>query len=111
MLQQTPAVRAYRGRPRGRFARASSVGRNDNQVTSMKRFLHKVRSELETPRHERPFGSGWLSGWIGLLAGVVGLLIIAVIRNPSLTSVPQLAALYQGVPFKIALYFVLTSGF
>ncbi len=77
---------------------------------SMK-FLRKVRSELEAPREARPFGSGWISGSIGLLAGIVGLLMVIVLRNPSLTSVPQLAAAYQQVPFRLAIYFVLAAGF
>jgi sterol desaturase/sphingolipid hydroxylase (fatty acid hydroxylase superfamily) len=76
-----------------------------------KDFLKKVGSELAAPREARPFGSGWLSGSIGLLAGVVGLLMVIVLRNPSLTTVPQLATAYEGVPFKVILYFVLISGF
>ncbi|HZO48115.1 MAG TPA: sterol desaturase family protein [Xanthobacteraceae bacterium] len=75
------------------------------------KFLRKVRSELDAPREARPFGSGWISGSIGLLAGIVGLLMVVVLRNPTLASVPQLGAVYQGVPFRIALYFVLVSGF
>ena len=75
------------------------------------RFLRKVRSELEAPREERPFGSGWIAGSFALLAGIVGLLMVAVLRNPSLTSVPQLAVVHQSVLFHLALYFVLVSGF
>jgi hypothetical protein len=55
------------------------------------KFVHKVRSELEAPRHERVFGSGWISGSFALLAGIVGALMVIVLRNPSLTSVPQLS--------------------
>lgn len=76
-----------------------------------KKILKKVRSELETPREQRPFGSGWLSGSIGLLAGVVGFLLVIVLRNPSLTSVPQLATVHQSALLKPFLYFVLISGF
>ena len=36
-------------------------------------FLRRVVGELETPRAKRPFGSGWLSGSIALLAGVTAL--------------------------------------
>jgi len=75
------------------------------------KILKKVRSELETPREERPFGSGWLSGSIGLLAGVVGLLLVIVLRNPSISSVPQLAAVHQSALLKPVVYFVLISGF
>jgi sterol desaturase/sphingolipid hydroxylase (fatty acid hydroxylase superfamily) len=77
----------------------------------MKEFVQKVRSELEAPHHERVFGSGWISGTLALLAGIVGCLMVVVLRNPSLTSVPQLAAVHQSVLFMVALYFVLVSGF
>jgi sterol desaturase/sphingolipid hydroxylase (fatty acid hydroxylase superfamily) len=75
------------------------------------KFLGKVRSELEAPREERPFGSGWLSGSLALLAGIVGALMVVVLRYPSLASVPQLAVVDQSVAFRLALYFVLVSGF
>jgi sterol desaturase/sphingolipid hydroxylase (fatty acid hydroxylase superfamily) len=77
----------------------------------MKEFVRKVHAELEAPRHDRVFGSGWISGSLALLAGIVGLLMVVVLRNPSLTSVPQLAAVHQSVLFMVALYFVLVSGF
>jgi sterol desaturase/sphingolipid hydroxylase (fatty acid hydroxylase superfamily) len=75
------------------------------------KFLKKVRSELEAPREQRPFGSGWLSGSIGLLAGLVGLAMVIVLRNPSITSVPQLSVVHQNALFRPALYFVLIAGF
>jgi sterol desaturase/sphingolipid hydroxylase (fatty acid hydroxylase superfamily) len=74
-------------------------------------FLKKVGAELEAPRAARPFGSGWLSGSIGLLAGIVGLLMVVVLRNPTLTTVPQLATAYAGIPFKLILYVLLVAGF
>ena len=75
------------------------------------KFLKKVRSELEVPREQRPFGSGWLSGSIGLLAGLVGLAMVIILRNPSIASVPQLSVVYQSALFRPALYFVLIAGF
>lgn len=36
----------------------------------MKRILSSVFKELEKPRAERPFGSGWLSGALAVLIGV-----------------------------------------
>jgi hypothetical protein len=75
------------------------------------KFVDKIRSELEAPRAARVFGSGWISGSLALLAGIVGFLMVVVLRNPSLTSVPQLAVVHQSVLFRLALYFVLVSGF
>jgi sterol desaturase/sphingolipid hydroxylase (fatty acid hydroxylase superfamily) len=76
-----------------------------------KKLLNKVSTELEVPREERPFGSGWLSGSIGLLLGVVGLLMVIALRNPSLTTVPQLVDLYRGIPFRLVSYVVLFAAF
>ena len=75
------------------------------------KYLHKLRSELEAPREQRLFGSGWISGSLGLLAGVVGLLMVLILRNPQLTTVPQLAGVHQSVLFRPLLYFVLVAGF
>jgi sterol desaturase/sphingolipid hydroxylase (fatty acid hydroxylase superfamily) len=75
------------------------------------KFLGKVRSELEAPREERPFGSGWLSGSLALLAGIVGALMVVVLRYPSIASIPQLAVVDRSVALRLALYFVLVSGF
>ena len=75
------------------------------------KFLGKVTAELEAPREERPFGSGWLSGSLALLAGTVGFLMVVVLRNPSIASVPQLAAVDHSMAFRLALYVVLVSGF
>jgi sterol desaturase/sphingolipid hydroxylase (fatty acid hydroxylase superfamily) len=75
------------------------------------KFLHKVRSELETPREQRPFGSGWLSGSLAILAGVVGLAMVIVLRYPSLAGMPELGPIHTSSFYKPALYFVLFSGF
>jgi sterol desaturase/sphingolipid hydroxylase (fatty acid hydroxylase superfamily) len=75
------------------------------------KILNKVTAELEAPRDERLFGSGWISGSIGLLAGIVGLLMVVVLRNPSITTVPQLGTVYEGIPFRLILYVVLVAAF
>ena len=77
---------------------------------SMK-FVRKVRSELEAPRDERVFGSGWISGSFALLAGIVGTLMVIVLRNPSLTSAPQLSLVHESVAFRLAIYLMLACGF
>jgi sterol desaturase/sphingolipid hydroxylase (fatty acid hydroxylase superfamily) len=75
------------------------------------KLLRSIVAELEMPRAERPFGSGWLSGSIALLAGVTGLLMVIVLRNPSITSMPDLAPIHQLLFFRPVLYFVLISGY
>src|SRR5262249_25045598 len=75
------------------------------------KIIDKVTSELEAPHAERRFGSGWISGSIGLLAGIVGLLMVIVLRNPSIMTVPQLSPVYEGIPFRFILYVVLVIAF
>src|SRR5689334_836856 len=74
-------------------------------------FLRKIAAELEAPRRQRPFGSGWIAGTLGLLCGLTGLAMVVMLRYPSLTQVPQLAAIHESVLFKAFLYFVLIWGF
>jgi sterol desaturase/sphingolipid hydroxylase (fatty acid hydroxylase superfamily) len=74
-------------------------------------YLQKVRSELEAPREQRLFGSGWIAGSLGILAGLVGLAMVVILRNPQLTTVPQLMAVHQSVLFRPLLYVILVAGF
>jgi sterol desaturase/sphingolipid hydroxylase (fatty acid hydroxylase superfamily) len=75
------------------------------------RILSKVGAELGTPRESRPFGSGWLSGSVGMLAGAVGLLMTIALRYPGLLTVPELGLVRDSSLFRPAIYFVLVSGY
>lgn len=74
-------------------------------------FLSRIAAELETPRHRRPFGSGWIAGTLGLLSGLTGLAMVVILRYPSLTRMPELAAIHDSLLFRAFLYFVLIWGF
>jgi hypothetical protein len=76
-----------------------------------KTFLKNIAAELETPRHRRPFGSGWLSGTLGLLAGLAGLGMVIVLRYPAVTRMPELAAIDSSALYRAFLYFALIWGF
>jgi len=76
-----------------------------------KTFLKNIAAELETPRHRRPFGSGWLSGTLGLLAGLAGLGMVIVLRYPAVTRMPELAAIDGSAFYRAFLYFALIWGF
>jgi sterol desaturase/sphingolipid hydroxylase (fatty acid hydroxylase superfamily) len=75
------------------------------------KIMNEVAAELEIPRQERPFGSRWLSGAVGLFAGIVGLLMVIVLRDPSITTAPQLVPIYESIQFRLVIYFVLIAGF
>lgn len=73
--------------------------------------LGRFRSELEAPRSKRPLGSGWLSGTIGLIAGITSLLMVVALRYPHLLLMPELAVIREGYVFRGVLYFILVSGY
>ena len=75
------------------------------------RFLDRIRAELEAPTEQRMFGSGWIAGSLGILAGLVGLAMVIILRNPQLTTVPELAIINKSALFRPALYFILIAGF
>ena len=84
---------------------------NSETGGSAMKYLDKLKSELEAPREQRLFGSGWISGSLALLAGLVGLGMVLILRNPQFTTVPQLSGVYQHALFRPFLYFVLIAGF
>lgn len=75
------------------------------------RILRKVISQLEMPRDQRPFGSGWLSGALALLASLAGLLIVLLGWYPETFSDPQISFIQDSGIVTVALRFVLLSGY
>jgi len=57
------------------------------------------------------FGSGWLSGLLSAIPGLVGLGAVLCIRFPSLLTVPEARALYSVTLVRALLHLVLVSGF
>jgi hypothetical protein len=74
-------------------------------------ILRKIKTQLETPREERPIGSGWLSGSLALLAGLAGLLIVLLRWYPETLSYPEIAFLHQSGAMTVVLRVVLLSGY
>ena len=75
------------------------------------RLLAAIKSELETPKALKWFGSGWLSGAGALLCGVVSLFLVVSLRFPGLLTTPQLAVVTSTFPFRIFLHLVLIFGY
>lgn len=76
----------------------------------LSRLTRKLKSELETPRDLRPFGSGWLSGSGALLCGVVSLALAVAHRYPWLMT-PELAVVIKSGPFKLFQHLTLLLGY
>ena len=74
-------------------------------------ILKKVISHLETPRDERPLGSGWLSGALALLASLAGFLIVLLRWFPETLSYPEIAFIQDSGVVTVFLRFVLLSGY
>lgn len=77
----------------------------------LKTYLANLAAELERPRMERPFGSGWLSGSAALLCAVVAFLMVVALRNPDLLTTPELAMVRESAFFRPVLYLVLITGY
>ncbi len=75
------------------------------------KLLTALREELETPRAERPLGSGWLSGAGGLLAALVSLAAVTCMQWPSLLTTPEVRAIASAPWFRILLHVVLILAY
>lgn len=70
-----------------------------------------IRNELEAPPALRAFGSGWISGVLGLVLGVGGLLLVITLRAPGLFSMTELRAVHDAVWFRLLLHSILIVAF
>ncbi len=75
------------------------------------KILRKVVSQLETPRDERPLGSGWLSGTLALLASITGILLVLLRWYPETLSYPEIAFIQDSGLVTAFLRFVLLAGY
>src|SRR5688572_13183594 len=71
----------------------------------------KLRGELEAPPALRRFGSGWISGVLGFVLGVAGLLLVLALRAPGLFAMPELRALHGHSWFRLVLHGLLLVAF
>lgn len=74
-------------------------------------LIRRIRHELETPRSERPLGSGWLSGALSLLAALTGLLLVVIRWYPQTFTMPELQPLHEGGLVPLVLRVVLLAGY
>lgn len=71
----------------------------------------KIRGELEAPPALRRFGSGWISGVLGFMFGVGGLLLVISFRAPTLFSMPEARGLEGNTWFRLGLHVLLLAAF
>src|SRR5215469_6153426 len=71
----------------------------------------RLRGELEAPAALRRFGSGWISGVLGLVFGLAGLGLVLALRMPGQLSVPETHNLYANPWFRVGLHLLLLTAF
>lgn len=71
----------------------------------------KLRGELEAPPALRRFGSGWISGVLGLVLGMGGLLLVVSLLVPGLFTMPEARRLEGNPWFRLGLHVLLMAAF
>jgi len=71
----------------------------------------ELRRELEAPPGLRRFGSGWISGVLGLVLALAGLGLVIALRMPGAFSVPETQHLYTNPWFRVGLHILLLTAF
>src|SRR5258707_3537373 len=71
----------------------------------------KLRGELESPPALRKFGSGWISGVLGLVLGLAGFSLVLALRAPGTFAMPETRAMLQTPGFRLGLHFLLLTAF
>ena len=71
----------------------------------------KVRKELEVPPALRKFGSGWISGVLGLVLGIGSLLLVISIVAPGYLALPQTEPLRSNPWYRVGLHALLLAAF
>ena len=74
-------------------------------------IFKRLINELEKPKAERRFGSGWISGGAALLAGIVGLSLVLVLKFPGSFVTPDLLAIHESGFLRTFLHVVLLAGY
>lgn len=74
-------------------------------------FLQRLVRDLEAPLEARGFGTGWFSGFFGILLAVIGLCFVAALRWPWLFAMPELELLRDHAEFRLAVHAILLSAY
>lgn len=76
-----------------------------------KGFIERLERDLEAPIEARGFGSGWFSGFFGLLFAVAGFFMVIALRYPGWFATPELQVLKDWPSFRAAIHVVLLLSY
>ena len=74
-------------------------------------FLKRLMHDLEAPIEARGFGTGWFSGFFGLVLAVVGLCFVAALRWPTFFAMSELDALRSWSGFRVLVHATLLLAY
>ncbi|HVI91654.1 MAG TPA: sterol desaturase family protein, partial [Dongiaceae bacterium] len=77
----------------------------------MGRLRQALRTDLQSEKQDRRFGSGWISGVFALFFAMAGLIAVLCLRFPGLLTTPMLRDHYDVPLVRIALHLDLILGF
>ena len=74
-------------------------------------YFKKLAHDLEAPIEARGFGTGWFSGFFGILLAAIGLAFVAALRWPDWFAMPELAVLRDNSAFRLAVHGILLGAY
>lgn len=74
-------------------------------------WFDSLERDLQSPIEVRGFGSGWFSGFFGLLAAIVGVCLVAALRWPDWFATPELEIARGWSGFRPLVHVVLLSAY
>ena len=74
-------------------------------------FLQRLARDLEAPIEARGLGTGWFSGFFGLILAIAGLCFVAALRWPAWAGMPELGAVRDLSGFRLAVHGVLITAY
>ncbi len=80
-------------------------------MEKIRKARQKLRGELEAPPGLQKFGSGWISGFLGLVLGMAGLFVVLSLLYPGAFSLPELQRFHGNAWFRLGLHGTLLAGF
>jgi len=74
-------------------------------------FLERLEHDLNAPIQVRGFGSGWFSGFFGLLFAISGFAMVVALRYPEWFAMPELQVVKDWPGFRGAVHLILLAGY